>query len=41
VIAALCSGEVFKVYALRLFMVTSFGKVDKETIQTLHDDYKE
>jgi retinoid hydroxylase len=35
------SGEVFKLYALRLFMVSSFGQVDRELVETLHDDYKQ
>ena len=34
------SSEVFKMYALRLFYVSSFGKVDEEVITTLHDDFK-
>jgi cytochrome P450 len=35
------SGEVFKVYALRLFMISSFGHVDKNMTKRLHDDYTE
>ncbi|KAL3913074.1 MAG: hypothetical protein SGILL_006634 [Bacillariaceae sp.] len=35
------SGEVFKLYALRLFMISSFGHVDEEELNVLHDDYKE
>jgi retinoid hydroxylase len=34
------SGEVFKLYSLQLFMVSSFGQVDRAMLQTLHDDYK-
>ena len=34
------SSEVFKMYALRLFYVSSFGRVDEAMINTLHDDFK-
>lgn len=34
------SSEVFKMYALRLFYVSSFGIADEETIATLHDNFK-
>ena len=34
------SSEVFKMYALRLFYVSSFGRADEEVIATLHDDFK-
>lgn len=34
------SSEVFKMYALRLFYASSFGKVDEGVIARLHDDFK-
>ena len=35
------SSEVFKLYALRLFMISSFGEVDDEAVMMkLHDDFK-
>ena len=34
------SSEVFKIYALRLFYVSSFGRSDEAVIATLHDDFK-
>jgi len=34
------SSEVFKMYALRLFYVSSFGRADEDVIATLHDDFK-
>ena len=35
------SSEVFKMYALRLFYVSAFGKVDEGMIASLHDDFKQ
>ena len=34
------SSEVFKMYALRLFYVSSFGTIDDDVISTLHDDFR-
>jgi cytochrome P450 len=34
------SSEVFKMYVLRLFYVSAFGKVDEDMIASLHDDFK-
>ncbi|KAL7543992.1 hypothetical protein ACHAXR_013437 [Thalassiosira sp. AJA248-18] len=34
------SSEVFKMYALQLFYVSSFGQADDDMIATLHDDFK-
>ena len=33
------SSEVFKMYALRLFYASSFGRVDEDIITSLHDDF--
>eukprot|EP00581_Thalassiosira_minuscula_P013686 CAMPEP_0183727538 /NCGR_PEP_ID=MMETSP0737-20130205/25803_1 /TAXON_ID=385413 /ORGANISM="Thalassiosira miniscula, Strain CCMP1093" /LENGTH=519 /DNA_ID=CAMNT_0025959201 /DNA_START=225 /DNA_END=1784 /DNA_ORIENTATION=+ len=34
------SSEVFKMYALKLFYASSFGRIDEDVIVTLHDDFK-
>jgi cytochrome P450 len=33
------SGEVFKLYALRVFMISSFGEVCEESMKVLHDSF--
>jgi cytochrome P450 len=33
------SGKVFKLYALRLFLVSSFGEIDHDLITALHENY--
>jgi len=34
------SSEEFKMYALRLFYASSFGRIDESIVATLHDDFK-
>ncbi|KAL7537481.1 hypothetical protein ACHAXR_008502, partial [Thalassiosira sp. AJA248-18] len=34
------SSEVFKMYTLRLFYASSFGRVDEDVITALHNDFK-
>ena len=34
-----CSSQVFKMYALKLFLASSFGHVDEDVMKRLHDDF--